>query len=79
MYNRITFKLDGLYVKGILLAEYDILLPCYELVKKKFLFFSFNKNEETWKKTKHYMVFVPWKHSQKEIMIVHENQIVSKD
>lgn len=79
MYNRITFKLDGIEVQGILLAEYDIHIPCILPKKNKFLFFSFKRFTETTKKTKQYLVFVAWKHALKEIMPVYEEQIISID
>ena len=77
MYNRITFNYDGIITKGILLAECDFIETIS--VEKKFLFFKYRSKGIDKRKFKMYIVFTPWKHALKDIVVISEGQILSID
>lgn len=79
MFSHITFYYDYYIVKGILLGEYELLLPWMTFEKKKFLFFSYTTKKQTMIKRKEFLVFVPWKHALKEITCVDESMVISKE
>ncbi len=79
MFSQITFQYGNYVVKGILLGEYELLLPWVTYEKKKFLFFSYTKKRQTTVKRKEYLVFVPWKHALKELICVDELMVISKE
>lgn len=80
MYNRITFKYNGIITKGILLGECDFIEQIADVIEeKKFLFFSSFKRVFKDRKFKIYLVFIPWKHAVKDIVFIDERQIISID
>jgi len=75
--DRIKIKInDNFIVEAIPLAKYYREHKKKILEKKKFLFFNFEKYKYVNVKTPLWLVFIPYKHSLKEIIEIDESDII---
>lgn len=74
---KIEFNYYGRTVKGILLAKYQRLHQKIVTTKRKFLWIT--KTVDKWIKVNSplYLVFIPWKHSEKQVVEISENDIIN--
>ena len=72
---KIEFNYYGKTVKGILLAKYQRLRRKIVTTERKFLWIT--KTVDKWIKVNSplYLVFIPWKHSEKQVVEISENDI----
>lgn len=71
----IEFDQDGKKIKGILLGKYKTPHNEYYSVEKKFLWITKRLHRSRSLNTPLYIVFIPWKHREKELIIVDEKYV----
>ena len=79
MYNYITFNYGGIIVRGIALAEFTLTENWPLVKKKKVLFFNFNKIVSKVTINDWILVYIPWKHLLKELVLINKKDVISKE
>lgn len=72
----ITFNYYGRIAKGILLGKYQRIHEEHEIVKKRFFWKIYEKHKVKKIDSPLYIIFIPWKHQEKEIIEIDEKKVI---
>ena len=71
--------LPSVNIEGIPLAKFKIKIEDAWRVQHRFLFFKWSTSKWAMVEKNKWLVFIPWKHSEKEVVLVDDADVVSQD